>query len=79
MLVNRMYQLMDDYVVAKSLRQSHELDIETDRIPVTTAPPSGFLVSARDFCISEAQLSSELHRAVWEVGSREGAKPCDLR
>lgn len=45
MLVDSVNEFMDNDIVTEFLWESHQLDIETDTIFMTTAPPSGFLVT----------------------------------
>ncbi len=40
MFVNSMGKLMEDDVITELWRKSHELDIETDIIPMAAATPS---------------------------------------
>lgn len=54
-----MSELVDDDVVSEFLWEAHELDIETDGISMTTAPPSGLLVSTGDMRILKSQSLSK--------------------
>ena len=38
-------EFVEDDIVTKLLWESHQLDIETDSIPMATTPPSGFLMT----------------------------------
>ena len=67
MLVDCMCQFMDDDVVSKFWRKSHQLYIETDSISVTTAPPSGFLMATGDASVAKSEILCQLHCTVWQV------------
>jgi hypothetical protein len=78
MLVNCMGELMNDDVITELYWEPHKLDIETDSIAMTTAPPSGFLMATGDTLISKAEVLREFHRPMWEIGFCELAKLCEL-
>ena len=66
MLVYCVSEFMHDDVVSEIWWESHELDIQADRISVTTAPPSGFLMTTRHALVLKSELGSQLHRPVWK-------------
>jgi hypothetical protein len=78
MLVNCMGELMDNNIITEFYGKSHELDIKTDRITMTTAAPSGFLMATGDTLVSKTQVLCEFHRPMWEIGFCELAKFYEL-
>lgn len=59
MLVHCMCEFVDDDIVSEFLRETHELDIETDSISMTTAPPSGLLMTTSDMRVLKSESLSE--------------------
>ena len=72
--MDRMCEFVDDDIITKLYRESHELNIQANRISVTTAPPSGFLMAAGHSRVTKAELPRELHRSMWEKRFREFTK-----
>lgn len=67
-LVESMSELMDNDIITKRCRKSHKLDIETDVIAMTTAPPPRFLMATWDAPISKSELKCEFHCPMRKVG-----------
>ena len=60
-------KFMDDDIVTEIFWKSHQLNIETDSISVTTAPPSGFLMATGDASVAKSEILCQLHCTVWQV------------
>ena len=66
MLVYSMSEFMNDDIVSELLWEAHELDIETDSISMTTAPPSGLLMTTGDMRILKSESLSKHLCSLWE-------------
>lgn len=78
MLMDRVHELMHDDIIPQSFRKPHQLYIETDRIPLAAAPPSGFLVPYAHALVAESELFGEHPHSLRQEYSRfhaELAKP----
>lgn len=78
MFVDGMCEFMYDDIVSEILWQPHQFDIEIDSIPVATAPPPGFLMTARDTLVGKSELPGKLHRSMREIGFRQETELSEL-